>query len=442
MSDTTSGAKPNNGVFGRAPKLLILVGLSGYAISEFGPVFHGAAFESDPNWPSFIAASIASAAGMALVSDTFKWLAGHLELQASRTPEGHKGKARFAELCEIEQELNQDGVGPYWGSIDGRAITSDFGSNALVIGPPGSNKSVGVIVPTIWSIQGSKVVMDFKSELACVMAKALRDRGENVVVLNIADINADILGLSATYNPPNLIADNFFRAGGLRDVSNDISEFSHQICPEPAGGGGENRFFDLGARDLAAYGLLVSILIDGHGATLGDVTSLLNNKARLLDHALWGCGRLPDEYSESGFLQMDFDQSPWFDLHSEADQSDFIGYFRDLSTQVSDLLSQTDTKSGDSFLTGARQNLERFNRSTRAFNVTRSSSFRFSDLKSESAPTTVFIIADPARMKAQEKVLSLIQFCMYSEFLRDPNTQNKVHVISDETSNFKIDGLV
>lgn len=110
--------------------------------------------------------------------------------------------------------------------------------------------------------------------------------------------------------------------------------------------------------------------------------------------------------------------------------------------QVSDLLSQTESKSAESFLTGARQHLERFNRSTRAFNVTRSSSFRFSDLKDSKQPITVFIIADPARMKAQEKVLSLIDSCMYSEFLRHPNAHARVYVISDETSNFKIEGLI
>lgn len=442
MSDRSSRTIAHSGVFGRAPQLIILMGLCAYAISEFGPVFHGIAFESDPNWPSFFAAVIAFAAGMTLLGDICRFIAGQYELSASRTPAGHKGKARFAELFEIEHELTTNGWGPYWGSVDGYAITSEFASNALVIGPPGSNKSVGVIVPTILSIRGSKVVKDLKSELACVLAKPLQDRGEKVVILNIADINADLLGPSATYNPKSLIADNFFRSGGLRDVSNDVSHLSHQICPEPVGGGGDNSFFHYGSRDLAAYTFLSSVLIDGHGATIGDATSLLDDRQRLLNHALWGCGRLPNDASETGFSQMDFEASPWFSLHSESDRNDFIGYFRGVSTQVADLLSQTDSKSADSFLTGARQHLERFNRSTRAFNVTRSSSFRFSDLKESKQPITVFIIADPARMKAQEKVLSLIDFCMYSEFLRHPNAHAPVHVISDETSNFKIEGLI
>lgn len=442
MTDRSSRSAAHGGLFGRGPQLIIVIGLCAYTISEFGPVFYGPAFASAPNWPSFLAASLAVAAGMTLLGDTCRWIAGQYELSAARTPAGHKGKARFAELHEIEYELTSDGRGPYWGSVDGMAITSAFASNALVIGPPGSKKSVGIIVPTIWSIRGSKVVKDFKSELACILAKLLRARGEKVIILNIADINADILGPSATYNPPNLIADNFFRSGGLRDVSNDISQFSYQICPEPVGGGGDNRYFDIGARDLAAYALLISILIDGHGATLGDVTSLLNTRQRLLDHALWGCGRLPNDASESGFSEMTFEASPWFDRHSESDRDDFIAYFRDLSMQVADLLSQTDSKAAESFLTGARQNLERFNRSTRAFTITRSSSFRFADLKESTQPITVFIIADPARMKAQEKVLSLIDSCMYSEFLRHPNAHVPVHVISDETSNFKIDGLI
>ncbi|KGB27083.1 Type IV secretory pathway, VirD4 component [Hoeflea phototrophica DFL-43] len=282
MSDSSSRTAAHGGLFGRAPQLIILMGLCAYAISEFGPVFYGAAFASDPNWPSFIAASLAVAAGMTLLGDTCRWIAGQYELSASRTPAGHKGKARFAEVFEIEHELTTDGWGPYWGSVDGRAITSEFASNALVIGPPNSFKTVGTIVPTILSIRGPKVVKDFKSELACVLAKPLQDRGEKVVILNIADINADLLGASATYNPLNLIADNFFRSGGLRDVSNDVSQFSHQICPEPVGGGGDNRFFDFGSRDLAAYTFLTSVLIDGHGATLGDVTSLLDDRQRLL----------------------------------------------------------------------------------------------------------------------------------------------------------------
>ena len=225
MTDRSSRSAAHGGLFGRGPQLIIVIGLCAYTISEFGPVFYGPAFASAPNWPSFLAASLAVAAGMTLLGDTCRWIAGQYELSAARTPAGHKGKARFAELHEIEHELTSDGWGPYWGSVDGMAITSAFASNALVIGPPGSKKSVGIIVPTIWSIRGSKVVKDFKSELACILAKLLRARGEKVIILNIADINADILGPSATYNPPNLIADNFFRSGGLRDVSKDGRAF-------------------------------------------------------------------------------------------------------------------------------------------------------------------------------------------------------------------------
>lgn len=426
-------------MFGRYPNLLAIGGLSYYAMGHFGPVFHSET--TDPNWSSLIAAGLLIGTAMTAASDVCRAIAGWLELKAHKTAEGHNGKARFAELCEIEHEITKDGLGPYWGSVDGRAITSDFASNALVIGPPGSKKSVGQIVPTIWNIHAPKVVLDFKGELACILAEPLRRRGERVVILNISELYSEVLGTTATYNPLNLVADNFVRLNGLRDVFSDIDEISQQQCPEPEQKG-DNHFFEIGSNGLVAYADLTSVLIDGMGATFADVRDLLNDRERLLGHAQWGCGAL-EKPDGLGFAEMDFSDAPWIHNHSQSDVDDFVAEFRSESRNVVQLLSAKDSKTADSFITGAQQALRKYSRAMRAHTVMRSSSFRFTEMKGNlEQDITVFLIADAARINTQRDVLSMTQFGMFSEFMRHPNTHRKVYVISDETSNFKIHGLI
>ena len=145
---------------------------------------------------------------------------------------------------------------------------------------------------------------------------------------------------------------------------------------------------------------------------------------------------------EITYAEMPLDTSPWVSAHTDQDVRDYIAYARNLGEKVQQLLGSNDSKTADSFLTGAQQALERYNRTTRAFQKTSKTSFRFADMKRETGKRlSVFVIADAAKIKAQREVISLIQWAALQELKRHPNTDVPVTVVADEGTNFKIDGL-
>ena len=123
-----------------------------------------------------------------------------------------------------------------------------------------------------------------------------------------------------------------------------------------------------------------------------------------------------------------------------ADLENFTRYYRGLAASVADLLETSESRTADSFITGAQQALGRFNISTRAHRATAKSSFRFASQK-DGKPESVFIIADATRINAQKPVLGLIQWCMFQELKRHKNKHRPVYLIADEATNFKLHDL-
>lgn len=329
-----------------------------------------------------------------------------------------------------------------------REIISDFEANAMVLGPAGSGKTSAVVLPTILAIRESKSITDLKPELVFVTKRALEERGEKVHVLNIGGVKEHLLDVSAQYNPLCIITDDFERPGGLHDISDDILEMCLQLKPEPdtvGVGSSGNEYFEIGSRDLIGFAIQTCVLIDGRNATLGDVASLLNDKEALLRHAQWACGRLEQDTENGEAVNhaiMPIEACPWNDgRHDPGSVEVYIRYYRDLAKKAANLLEANDSRTADSFLTGAQQAVERFNITTRAHKSTQKSTFRFSEQKDESAPVTVFIMADASRIGAQKQVMSLIQWCMQTEWKRHPNHRKPVYLIADEATNFKIHGL-
>lgn len=422
----------------RAPAMIVLAAAAGAALHYAGPVLEGAAL--DPL--AALAAAGLAYAGLSVTADAL-WLAGEqLERMAARIPKGLKGTSGWVKgLAEIRADLIARDWGPYWGVLRAKPIFADFASNALTLGPAGSGKGVGVVQPMILAIRTSKAVVDFKGEMACVLAEALRARGEIVRILNLGDMWPEILGPSDSYNPLALIADDYQRPGGLQDVTDDVEEMALQIYPEPDGSSGkdDNRYFRDGGRSFLGFAKQTCVLISGEEATLGDVAQMLNDRASLLRHAQWAAGRL--EQTDGSLAAMPIEASPWVHHHDRQDLQNYIAYFRGLASGVADLLETADSRTADSFLTGAQQALARFNITTRAHKKTARSSFRFSQMKEGDAATTVFLVADAARINAQKPVLGLIQWCLLQELKRHPNKHRPVHVIADEATNFKIAGL-
>ena len=401
----------------RVTKASLLAGLSAGVLIHTTPIMTG--IEINPVAAGALLVLIKGGADLA--HEVLTLIADFCANARARAPAGLKGKARWATWRDIKKEISP-GWGPYWGAFPSRfgrkiPVLSDFASNALLLGPAGSGKGVGCIQTTTLSIRTSKVLTDFKGELACVLADALRKRGERVRILNIGEMWLDRLGASDTYNPLILIAEDFLTPGGIQDVTGDIHDMSLQLYPEPAEGGGtdDNRYFRDGSRTLIGFVIQVVVLVDGHDATLGDAQQMLNDRAALLHHALWVAGRLPQ--ADGHMAALPLQDSPWVARQDSGNIANYGVYIRGLANSIAGLLQSQDGRTLESFLTGAQQALARFDLTTRAHKYLSSSSFRFADLK-DGPPTTVFLVADASRIEAQKDALGLVQWCMTQELKR------------------------
>ena len=414
----------------------LLVGAAAWwVLQHSGPVLRG----PEINLISALAAGLLTFCGLAVLSDTLRFIGGFADWMRARRPTGLKGTAGLVKsLRELRHDLIYGKWGPYWGTFKGREIISDYASNALSIGPAGSGKGVGVVIPTILAIPESKTIIDFKGELACVLAKPLRKRGETVRIVNLGNMWPDILWPSDGYNFLSVIADNYTRPGGLLDVADDCHELSMQLYPDPKGGSGENRYFDVGGRTKISFAVQTCILIKGEEANAGDVALMLN-RSKLLRHAQWAAGRL--EMEDGSTAEMPLDGLPWVELHDAEDVANYFEYYRNLADEVADLLAVEDSRSAEAFLKVAQQALAPFNIATRAHKVTSSSTFRFADQKQGRKPTTVFIVVDASKINAQKHALGLMQWCMFQELKRHPDKQRPVYLIADEATNYKLHDL-
>ncbi|MGF1463319.1 MAG: type IV secretory system conjugative DNA transfer family protein [Maricaulaceae bacterium] len=425
----------------QAPQLRLGIGvaISLVVLHHAGPLytFSGINYLAAAGWAGLVLT------GPKLAASVLRSCAEQFESAARAIPKGVKGTARWAKsLREFKGDLLRSGWGPYWGAMKrGRdPIFADFASNAVVLGSNGSGKDTTSAGPNILAIRESKTVIDFKGDMACIFKDALEKRGEEVHILNIGAVFADILGPSAEYNVVHLIADNYQRPGGLQDITSDTAEMALKLYPEPKESGGtDNSFFRDGSRELIAFVIQIAVLIKGETATLGDVLQMLNDRESLMRHALWAAGRL--EQDDGSLARIPLEESPWASDQSAADLERYKEYLTGLASGIADLLLAQDTRTSDSFLTGARNALSTFNISTRAHQITQASSFRFADQKEEGRIVTVFLVADSSRMEAQRPILEMIQFCMLNEWKRHPNKKKPVYLIGNEAGNFKIFGL-
>ncbi|MGP1275209.1 MAG: type IV secretory system conjugative DNA transfer family protein [Caulobacterales bacterium] len=408
------------------------------ALRHIGPIFNDA---GDFSFLTAGAGLALAVSGTLLVSEGFYRLGQFFRWRDAHAPRGNKGDGGFARSI---RELRKDLIpfpmpGPYWGVLNGRAIFADF-TMACVLGPTGSGKNIGHNDPNILSIEESKKILDLKGDTTPVYADALRKRGEEVRILNFGAMLTESLGDSDQYNPLNLIADCFF-VGSIQDVTNELTEFSLIIYPEPRGesGSNDNRYFRDGSRTLIRFAICVVVLINGYNATLGDALALLQDRESLLWHAYWVAGRLEDE--TGGNVEFPIFESPWVTRQVSGDVERFADYLRGLAAGIADLLQADDSRTVDSFLQGALQAMEPYNCTTRAHTITKNSTFRFADMKEPGRTVTVFLLADATRLEANKPIIELVQHCAMTEWKRSPHKAKPVYFLANESANFLIHNL-
>ncbi len=427
---------------GRIIPALVVGGGAYYAYDFAGPLFLG----GQVNMLAAAAALVLAVAALSFLSSIFFLLGEAAHRWRALTPTGRKGTSGWVRsLREIKHELIAEGTGPYWGVLNGKPIFSDFSSSALILGPSGVGKGVKLVIMMILCIRESKVIIDFKSELIVMLRPILEARGEIVRCIDFGNLWPDLVGPTDSYNYLNILADDFNREGGLYDITDNADEMAQQLLPAAADDKRhQNSYFDIGSVDLLAWAFQYIVLVLGYTGTLGDVLDLLFSREKCLHAALWACGRLEIDDPGSGDAPayadpMPIEESSWVHVHETDEVERYIQYFRGVSLSVAELIEATDSKSFDSFNSGARQVLKSFNTTTRVHQRTQTTTVRFSELKEGDTPVTVFILGAPNKLNAQRKPISLLQWCMFKEFKQHKSmNRRKVYMIADEATNFKI----
>ncbi len=378
---------------------------------------------------------------------TFNHLAERIELKLARTPIGIKGTGRWSTRKEALRISQKYYWGPYFGAISmgwfrrNRELIIPYECMATTFGPSGSGKTTKVLLTNAFALKyESKFLTDFKSDLTYQLYHPLSKYGD-VIVLDIGgEFDGHPTIKTAYYNPLSLPLDCFEQAGCLVDVKAMVAELINQLYP--INDKTPDPYWPNGAREALQTIVIYVVILRDTQAHLGHVEAMLNDSAALLADMRFAAGSCVN--AEGNALEpMALEQTSWAlsGLHDPQDVSNFIAWFRRRAAELVKMLSATDTRTIDSFLSGARQQLSDFAETGRLFRVMNKTSFRFSQMKEGDRPTTVLMPIDSTRLETQKKAAALLQKCMIIELQRHKNKHREVYLLLDEISNFPLTGL-
>ncbi|PUB90893.1 MAG: hypothetical protein DBP01_05205 [gamma proteobacterium symbiont of Ctena orbiculata] len=420
------------------PSLIVVTGLFGWGAIQTGPFMVGGHYNLLPT----ALAVVGSLAGLRLAVELLMRTARIMDWVSSYKTTGKGGTAKWASRKQIHKELNKKKEGHFWGLMVGRrslALFADFVSNAMSVAPAGSGKGIYTVIPALLSIRHSKVVSDFKGELVCIVLKALQALGQINRILNPGSLWQELIGIADSYNPLDIIVDDLRRPGGLRDVPDDLRELSAQLYPEPAETQGDNTYWREGSRRAIADAILLETMIEQYDATLSSVALLIEDRDAFERNLRWVVGvDLEGDPLPEG--PMPIEQTEWASLHDPEDLAEFIKLVRSRARNLLALMTGVDSRTFDSFISGAQQALAPF-AFGRLAPAMRRSTFSMNDLKEGDKPTNLFIVADASRMEGYKAYIGLIQWCAMTAIKRHSDKARPVYFIMDEATNYKIHAL-
>ena len=155
--------------------------------------------------------------------------------------------------------------------IDSNLYLDDSNTNTIVLGITRSGKGEMFVVPCIdlysrGTEKASMVIIDMKLELVCRSYEALKSRGYEVLVLNIADPSVGI-----QYNPLDLIV-KYYMEGNKSDAELLCNSFAYSIYSGNGGksSGDDNAEFFLNNATSALSALIIAHIDDCNKQDLRD----------------------------------------------------------------------------------------------------------------------------------------------------------------------------
>ncbi len=322
-----------------------------------------------------------------------------------------RGSASWATPQEIKSARLYETDGIFLGCDQtGKPLFFDGETHGMTLSPAGKGKTISMAIPALCHSPLPMVVTDLKGTLGC-MTKKLREEQHNqeTYCVNPANLYQDIFGESALYNPLIIIIDDWKTKAGHKDLIADAQAIALQLCPEPPTQG-ENTFFRNGSRKLIVFGLVYLVTQKSEEqVTLSQLLKLLKNVSNLLEA-----------------------------FYISACSDVLNGDLADMGNDLLKKFESDDKKQVESFREGALQGLEAFASSGHLSESTSKCEFRFKDLKKN--PATIYLIADPTKMKVFAPWLGLLIWAAITELTRCQNTK-PVFFLLDECTNFRVEGL-
>lgn len=331
--------------------------------------------------------------------------------QAMRTT-GLGGTADWSSPKEIRKAGMRKKKGFLMGLNGDAGVFADIESSGLVLGPAGTQKTVGFGIPALCHNPISMLVLDLKGTYATMTAWLRKKKLKNeVIFVNpgklYARILAKILGAAMRYNPMQILIDDWLDPEKHHFLFSDARGMAKQLHSDPANQG-ENQYFRNGARKFLVFAF-VYLVINRQKPTLTDALELLSDSDELMAA-----------------------------LNIAKSDKRLKG---DLARLAKDLLKKYDAgdkRQIESFREGAVQSLEVFSPSSDLAECTADCDFRYYDMRDKKL--TIYLITDPTRVSTYAPWLALNSWCAFTELIRYPG-KNPVCFLLDEITNIKIEGL-
>lgn len=383
-----------------------------------------AAFPAE--WQSFVlygTIAMMGLAGSTFLSGVVRFAYKVLLLgRASRERGTHGGEewAKRKDLAAAGIVNPKDDTALWVGVFEDEVIRFKNETHSLIVSPAGGGKTVYLVVMQLCTASLPMLVTDMKGELFAITAR-WRERVLKQKVRVINPHPGTPYGKGDSYNPCDLVIDAVNHEP--RDVLVDARGIALQLLPEPANSD-VNVHFRAGSRQIMAFTIASLALVAPNECCLPQVQKFITNTPEFLRL----CKKM-HEFTEEMVAGRDYLRL----------------VFEDVAGMAASLMSANEKtpREFQAFVNGAVQVLGPFAPSGRLAEFTRSSTFRFRDLKQVDAQgrkTTVYVVCDMTRMSQYASMIALFNWAAMIELQRAQQRQ-QVLILMDEASNFVIADL-